>query len=179
MLGLTPLHETSVSCWCNFCSRSSVAEPGMFDKTCYRLEKNYQTSLTWLFIIWLFMNMIVITKNIIADSALRCNMCESEKSWNHCQENGIIVDCSRRESGFDVCFKVHIARKMSDDSEKHLYKRGCGFQELCSGEQCIKYGDRCLVNCCNTDNCNASLAAKASIYLTYSLVGISIAFQLC
>ena len=125
------------------------------------------------------MNMIVITKNIIADSALRCNMCQSEKSWNQCQENGRIVDCSSADPDFDVCFQVHIVEKMADDSVKHSYKRGCGYQELCSGEQCKQQGDWCLVNCCNTDNCNASLAVKASIYLTYSLVGISIAFHLC
>ena len=125
------------------------------------------------------MNMIVITKNIIADSALRCNMCQSEKSWNQCQENGIIVDCSSEDPSFDVCFKVHIVKKMANDSVKHFYKRGCGYQESCNGEQCKQQGDWCLVNCCNTDNCNASLAVKASIYLTYSLVGISIAFHLC
>ena len=125
------------------------------------------------------MNMIVITKNIIADSALRCNMCQSEKSWNQCQENGRIVDCSSADPDFDVCFQVHIVEKMADDSVKHSYKRGCGHQELCSGEQCKQQGDWCLVNCSNTDNCNASLAVKASIYLTYSLVGISIAFHLC
>ena len=122
---------------------------------------------------------IVITKNIIADSALRCNICDSEKSWNHCQENRIIVDCSSAgtDPDFDVCFKVHIAAKMADNSEKHFYRRGCGYQELCSGEQC-KNGDWCVVNCCNTDNCNASLVVKASIYLTYSLAGISMFFHL-
>lgn len=61
--------------------------------------------------------------------------------------------------------KVHRAVK-SNNSEIHIYTKGCGFQEQYNGGQCKEYGDWCQVNCCNMDNCNTSQTVQVT-YMTH------------
>lgn len=103
-------------------------------------------------------------------SALLCNVCESRVSWEDCEKNRMLVNCSNVDEEFDVCFKVHRATKI-ENSEKHIFTKGCGYQDLCSGEQCVEFGDWCLVDCCNVDQCNASPSVEAT-YFTHLLAGI-------
>lgn len=100
--------------------------------------------------------------------ALLCDVCQSFTSWDDCEDNGSVVDCSREDPEFEICFKVHRAVK-SNNSETHIYTKGCGFQEQCNGGQCKEYGDWCRVNCCNMDNCNASQTVQVT-YITHLFV---------
>ena len=100
--------------------------------------------------------------------ALLCDVCQSFTSWDDCEDNGSVVDCSREDPEFEICFKVHRAVK-SNNSETHIYTKGCGFQEQCNGGQCKEYGDWCQVNCCNMDNCNASQTVQVT-YITHLFV---------
>ena len=112
--------------------------------------------------------------NVFSGSSLLCNVCQSFKSWDDCHHKRIIVDCTSVDPEFGVCFKVHRALK-SNNSEIHIYTKGCGFHEQCDGEQCKEYGDWCQVDCCNMDECNASQAVKAA-YMTCMLIGVLTAF---
>ena len=121
--------------------------------------------------------MLIIIKNKVyfSGSALVCNLCDSFESWDDCEDNRIIVDCSSVDPEFDVCLKAHRATK-SNASETHIYTKRCGYQEQCNGEQCKEYGDWCQVDCCNTNMCNASTPVRAA-YLTCLFLGILTAFQ--
>lgn len=101
-------------------------------------------------------------------SALLCNVCQSFKSWDDCDSNRVVFNCSGEYPQFDVCFKVHRALK-SNDSEIHIYTKGCGFHEQCNGGQCKEYGHWCQVDCCNMDECNTSQTLHVT-YTAYSFV---------
>ena len=105
-----------------------------------------------------------------------CNLCDSFESWDDCEDNRIIVNCSTVDPEFDICLKAHRATK-NEGTEIHIYSKGCGYQELCSGKQCEVYGDWCQVDCCNVDKCNASPPLRAT-YMTYLLLGILTTFHL-
>jgi len=113
---------------------------------------------------------LILSLLVYKGSALLCNVCESRNSWKDCDDNRSIVNCSSVDPEFDVCFKVHRAFK-SNNSESHVYTKGCGYHEQCNGDECREYGHWCKVDCCNLDKCNASQTVQAT-YMTYFLLAV-------
>ncbi|XP_073246729.1 uncharacterized protein [Porites lutea] len=92
---------------------------------------------------------------------LRCFLCFSENSWEHCDKTSRVIDC---KPGFDeACLKMtqnEWEKKNGTKTGKVLtrYMKYCAKSEQCSDTQCKEMGWQCKVDCCTEDLCNSNAA---------------------
>ena len=119
-------------------------------------------------------NDLSFTIIFLIGAALYCHICYSEKSWEDCSaENEQIYSCPPFST---VCYTTHRVSS-HNGSEIHHYQRGCGELDFCNGEECVRHGQWCKVNCCNTNACNKSTFVTAN-YMMCPLIGLLTAVHL-
>jgi len=90
----------------------------------------------------------------VADG-LKCYQCVSTSSWGDCSQKEVTCD-----SRFNACAKVY-AKVKRDGVSVAEYAKGCSTQEICGATESSLCkgqisGEKCVVNCCNTDLCNTA-----------------------
>ena len=91
----------------------------------------------------------------ISADGLKCYQCFSTSSWGDCSQKE--VTCA---SEWDTCAKVYVKVK-KDDVSVTEYAKTCSTQEICDAKDSALCkgeisGERCDINCCNTDLCNTA-----------------------
>ena len=95
---------------------------------------------------------------------LRCLLCYSQNSWEHCDKESKVVNCP---PGFDeACLTMtpnEWEKKNGTKTGKVLtrYLKYCAQHQQCSDAQCKEVGSRCTVECCTEDLCNSNAAVLA------------------
>ena len=93
-----------------------------------------------------------------AGTGLNCHICDPSKSWDECNEKSSQYKCPEK---MQVCYKTHSV-EFNNDEEVHRYRKGCGTEVFCTGQECKEKGTWCDVQCCNTDACNESTVWNAN-----------------
>ena len=91
----------------------------------------------------------------------------STQSWADCADKNVRRTCPE---DMTVCYKLQRVEN-NNGTEVHFYQKGCGILEFCNGEECVMQGQRCKVDCCNTDACNESSTLNLK-YMMHVLVGL-------
>ncbi|XP_027058327.1 uncharacterized protein LOC113685065 isoform X3 [Pocillopora damicornis] len=91
-------------------------------------------------------------------TGLNCHICDPSKSWDECNEKSSQYKCPEK---MQVCYKTHSV-EFNNDEEVHRYRKGCGTEVFCTGQECKEKGTWCDVQCCNTDACNESTVWNAN-----------------
>ncbi|KAL9985434.1 hypothetical protein ACROYT_G007843 [Oculina patagonica] len=117
-------------------------------------------------------------------SSLRCNICQSTQSWEHCQENTTEAECTFTDAR---CVKYNYEKTVANSDKKEtMFARGCLPQSQCSSsllpacKDLQKSGDEikatCDVSCCGEDLCNSQVNLSSSILFLMAMFLVHVIF---
>lgn len=101
---------------------------------------------------------------------LSCYKCHSQTSWEDCERKMYAVECERHE---DECYTIQFTKRVITNTtvtQIVTYARGCNTPEGCSYEECRENNWECILDCCDTHFCNASvLMSENFLFIVISL----------
>ena len=97
----------------------------------------------------------------VAGSFLQCSQCSSDVSYEDCQNQATVANCTNVEP---ACFQTDIQLEKGSDKQ-HLFSKGClqkkdcenynkGQIEFCTVKETQGYTVECKGKCCLEDECN-------------------------
>ena len=113
---------------------------------------------------------------------LRCYLCVSHISWEHCDQKISIKVCPDDGQTY-VCTKDH-EKANGRNKNRTAFLKYCGLTEGCTNKHCRIEGFECDRHCCHNDLCNAATTTKealvcesiAMFLLTWTIVNIANTF---
>lgn len=119
--------------------------------------------------------------------SLRCNVCESGESWENCDRNMTIKECTAQE-GRCVKYDYHVTYDNTTMPQSKRFQRDCLPPAQCSSSTLQACRDlekpgipmkvTCHVSCCAEDSCNSQVKTSASVLVMIIILLSGATFQI-